>query len=61
MTVSVVAGGSTPSYGSAAAILEVVRLPPHIDPADVDEFERAIEAGKIPISYRGVFDEDEVE
>ncbi len=61
VTVFVVARGPTPPYGSAAALLDVLRQPPHIDPADVDELERAIEAGKIPVSYRGVFDEDAAE
>ncbi|NLX99256.1 MAG: hypothetical protein GXY83_24225 [Rhodopirellula sp.] len=41
---------------SADAILDAVRQPPHLDAADVDELERAIAAGRLPIKQEGIFD-----
>lgn len=42
--------------GTAAAILEAVRKPPHLTKEDVDEFERLIEEGKRPLSKPVRFD-----
>lgn len=43
--------------GNAAALLEAVLAPPHVDPEAVEEMLRAIEEGKQPVSYRGIFDD----
>jgi hypothetical protein len=45
--------------GSPAAILKVLREPPHLTSEDVDELERAIESGKLPVRHEGIFDEKE--
>ncbi len=49
---------SEPRFGSPQALLRAIRRPPHVDPAIVDEMERAIEEGKLPVRYGGVFDDD---
>ena len=41
--------------GSAAAVLEAMRAPPHLDNVDVDELDRAVRAGRMPSRYDGVF------
>lgn len=43
--------------GSPAAIRQVMHEPPHLMWEDVDELERAIEKGKLPVHQDGVFDE----
>jgi hypothetical protein len=43
--------------GSPAAVQQVMNEPPHVMWEDVDELERAIEAGKLPVHQEGVFDE----
>ncbi len=43
--------------GSPAAIRQAMREPPHLRLEDVDELERAIAEGKLPIHQEGVFDE----
>ena len=40
-----------PEPGSAAAILAAMKAPPHLTEEDVDELERAIEAGRRPLSH----------
>ncbi len=45
-----------PDRGSPAAILAAMREEPHIDRSTIDELERAIEAGKIPVRREGAFD-----
>ena len=47
------------SKGSPALLRQAMRNPPHLDAGDVDELERTIEAGKLPVRYDGVFDEGE--
>lgn len=59
VTVSILPESPQAPFGSPQVLLDAVRRPPHVDPADVDELERAIEAGKIPVCYKGAFDEDE--
>lgn len=49
------AGQSHP--GSPAAIRQVMHEPPHLKWEDVDELERAIEGGKLPVNQESVFDE----
>lgn len=45
--------------GSPAAIRQVMHEPPHLSWEDVDQLERAIEAGQLPVHQEGVFDERE--
>jgi len=42
--------------GSPAAILEVMRNSPRVPREDVDELNRLIEEGKLPVSEGGIFD-----
>jgi hypothetical protein len=51
------AAGALGRAGSPAAILAAMRSVPHVEPEAVDELERAIEEGKRPVSFRGVFDD----
>ncbi len=46
-----------PARGSAAAVLQAMRAPPHLDSADVDELDRAIQAGRMPPRFQGVFEQ----
>ena len=39
---------------SPAAILDAMRSPPHVDPADVDAMEREIAAGSLPVKEGGI-------
>ncbi|MCL0075754.1 hypothetical protein M1O17_02605 [Dehalococcoidia bacterium] len=43
--------------GSPAAIRQAVHEPPHLRWEDVDELERVIEEGKLPVHQESVFDE----
>lgn len=43
--------------GSPAAIRQVMHKPPHLSQEDVDELERAIELGKLPVHPESVFDD----
>jgi len=52
---ALVAGNSEPQPGSAAAILRVMREPPNLSPADVDELDSAILAGRLPARMRDLF------
>ena len=45
-----------PRLNSPAAILDAMRSPPHVDPADVDAMEREIAAGALPMKEGGIFD-----
>jgi hypothetical protein len=45
--------------GSAAAILNVMRSLPDIDPQDVDELEQLIKQGRLPVRIQGEFDRDD--
>jgi hypothetical protein len=47
-----------PRDGSPAAVLRVMREPPHPSPADVDEFDAAIAAGRLPVRTRDLFSTD---
>jgi hypothetical protein len=44
--------------GSPELIRRIMRELPHVPPEDVDEMERQIEAGKMPVQYKGEFDTD---
>jgi hypothetical protein len=41
-----------PGAGSPAAVLRAMREPPHPSPADIDELDAAIEAGRLPVRTR---------
>ena len=45
--------------GSPQAILAIYDQPPHCAPEDVDALLEAIERGKRPVNFKGIFDEDE--
>ena len=45
-----------PAIGSAAAVLQAMHAPPHLDSSDVDELERAVQAGRVPARYDGTFE-----
>ena len=49
----------TPVAGSPAAVLSVVRKLPQLDPSAVNELERVIEEGKLPVRSESVFDRPE--
>jgi hypothetical protein len=42
--------------GSPEVVLQAMRALPNLDPGDVDELERMIEAGKLPTRAEGLFD-----
>ena len=42
--------------GSAAAVLQAVSQPPHLDDHAVNEMETAIAQGRLPLQSAGVFD-----
>jgi hypothetical protein len=44
-----------PQRGSAAVIRQALWEPPHLAGEAVDELDRAIEAGKLPVQHEGVF------
>jgi hypothetical protein len=46
----------TPTAGSPAAVLSAMRRLPQLEAAHVDELERVIEAGKMPVRSHGMFD-----
>jgi hypothetical protein len=43
--------------GSPAAVRQVMHEPPHLRWEEVDELERAMATGKLPVHHAGVFDE----
>jgi hypothetical protein len=45
--------------GSAPAILKVMRCLPDLNPDDVDELERLIRQGRLPVRMQGEFEKDE--
>ena len=59
VSVSVEPLTTPPHLGSPAAIRQAMREPPHLSGDDVDELERAIEEGKLPVRQESVFDERE--
>jgi hypothetical protein len=52
VTEATVAGAT----GVPSAIVAAIRGLPDIDPAAVDDLERAIEAGKLPVRSESIFD-----
>ena len=44
------------TVGSPLAVLQAMRALPDLEPGDVDELERMIEAGKLPTRSEGLFD-----
>jgi hypothetical protein len=45
-----------PVRGSPAAVLQAMIGLPAVDSRDVDELERAVEAGRLPVRQQGVFE-----
>ena len=45
--------------GSPAAVLRAMREPPHLSAEEVDELEKMIAAGKLPVRQQGVFDRED--
>jgi hypothetical protein len=45
--------------GSPNAILAAWEVPPHCTPEDVDTLRQAIEQGKRPVRFEGLFDREE--
>ena len=52
---SIVEAIAEPLAGSPAAVLRAMREPPHPSSADVDEFDTAIAAGRLPIRSGDLF------
>jgi predicted DNA-binding antitoxin AbrB/MazE fold protein len=52
---------SEPPHGSPEAILRVLSKLPPVSEEAAREFERAIEEGKMPVRYDGIFDNDALE
>jgi hypothetical protein len=48
--------GHPPAAGSPAAILSAMRRLPQLDPDAVDELERVIDEGRLPVRSEGVFE-----
>ena len=44
--------------GIAQRILDAMHAPPHLDPRDVDEMERLIRDGSLPMRDAGIFDDE---
>lgn len=57
LSVSVEPWAGQPYPGSPAAVRQVMHAPPHLRWEEVDELERAIAAGKLPVHDTGMFDE----
>ena len=47
--------------GSAAAILKVMRSLPDLNPDDIDEMERLIRKGRLPVRMQGEFEKEEAD
>lgn len=47
--------------GSAAAILKVMRSLPDLNPDDVEELERLIRQGRLPVRMQGEFEKEEAD
>ena len=47
--------------GSAAAILKVMRSLPDLNPDDIDELERLIRQGRLPVRMQGEFEKEEAD
>jgi hypothetical protein len=47
--------------GSAAAILRVMRSLPDLNPDDVEELERLIRQGRLPVRMQGEFEKEEAD
>ena len=58
LNVTVEAAGEELPLGSPASILEALAQMPKLTPADVDELDLQIKAGRVPVRDGGVFDSD---
>jgi hypothetical protein len=52
---TLVASAAEPRAGSAAALLAAIAEPPHPTPADVDDLDAAIAAGRLPVRSIDLF------
>ncbi|MGD1071260.1 MAG: hypothetical protein ABSB15_14060 [Bryobacteraceae bacterium] len=52
---SLVASASEPQAGTAAELLRVMREPPDLSAADMDELDAAILAGRLPVRTPDLF------
>jgi hypothetical protein len=48
----------SPPRGSAQAILQAMREPPHLEPADGEALMAAIQSAQLPLQETNVFDEE---
>ena len=58
VTVSVELSEGEQQQGSPLAILQVLQQLPDLQSADIDELERVIEQGRLPVQFEGQFDRD---
>ena len=58
VTVSVELVHAEQQQGSPLAILKVLEQLPDLQTADVDELERVIKQGKLPVQFKAQFDHD---
>ncbi len=56
LKVSVEPAQEEAAVGSPARVREAMRKSPHVEWADVDGLERAIEEGKLAVAHAGLFD-----
>ncbi len=47
--------------GSPAYALRMMHEPPHLEPGDIEEFERVLRESELPVESGGIFDEDRPE
>lgn len=58
LSISVESFGEKIHSGNPTAIRQVMNKLPHLMREDVDELERVIEEGKLPMYHKSVFDEE---
>jgi len=56
LSVSVRVLAEEPEPGSPDAVRQAMHEPPHLASKDVDEVEKAIEEGKLPVSSESIFE-----
>ena len=59
LSVSVQALEEEPEPGTGVAVREAMHEAPHLSSRDVDELERAIDEGRLPMSSRSVFEPED--
>ena len=58
VTVSVDLSEAEQEQGSPLAILQVLQQLPDLQSVDIDELERVIKEGRLPVKFAGQFDHD---